>query len=87
MTEAFTREGIQLATDTVLAVQREGAAPPGDPVPLVTLVWSLGAGLAVPAVDGPMDEMSAALGSHATGLTAQVAALFRQMPRAVPEGC
>lgn len=85
MAEALAQEGIQLATDTVLAAQREGTAPPGDPAPLVTMVWSLAAGLAMLAIDGPMDEMSAARGSNAAELTAQVAALFQQMLRAVPK--
>ncbi|MFE9644952.1 TetR/AcrR family transcriptional regulator [Streptomyces sp. NPDC006365] len=85
MAEALTQEGIQLATDTVLAAQREGTAPPGDPAPLVTMVWSLGAGLAMLAIDGPMESMSAARGSNATELTAQVAALFQQMLRAAPK--
>ncbi|MBC7271440.1 MAG: TetR/AcrR family transcriptional regulator [Streptomyces sp.] len=87
LAEAFAQEGIQLATDTVLAAQREGTAPPGDPAPLVTLVWSLGAGLAVLAIDGPLEEMSAARGSDATELTAQVAALFRQLLHAAPKTC
>lgn len=71
----------------LLAAQREGTAPPGDPAPLVTLVWSLGAGLAVLAIDGPLEEMSAARGSDATELTAQVAALFRQLLHAAPKTC
>ncbi|WP_212909449.1 TetR/AcrR family transcriptional regulator [Streptomyces sp. TS71-3] len=82
--EGFAQEGIQLATDTVLAAQREGSAPPGDPAVLVTMVWSLGAGLAMLAIDGPMDDMSAARGSSTTELTAQVAALFGRMLQDVP---
>ncbi|MFE2942082.1 TetR/AcrR family transcriptional regulator [Streptomyces sp. NPDC059255] len=84
--EAFAQEGLRLAADTVLAAQRAGTAPPGDPAPLVTMVWSLGAGLAMLAIDGPMDDMSAARGSSTTELTAQVAALFRQMLQDAPKG-
>jgi AcrR family transcriptional regulator len=77
--EAFAQEGIQLATDTVLAAQRDGVAPTGSPVPLVTMIWSLGAGLAMLAIDGPLDHMSAERGSSITELTTQVAALFQRM--------
>ncbi|PRY41608.1 TetR/AcrR family transcriptional regulator [Umezawaea tangerina] len=77
--EAYAQEGIQLVTDTVVAAQRAGQAPAGDPAPLVAMVWALGAGMAVLAIDGPLDTMSAERGSSITELTAQVSTIFQGM--------
>ncbi|MBM2620473.1 TetR/AcrR family transcriptional regulator [Actinoplanes sp. LDG1-06] len=77
--QALAQEAIQLTTDTVLAAQREGGAPAGDPMPLVTLVWSLCAGLAMLSADGPLEQMSAEQGSDLGELAAQVSALFQRM--------
>lgn len=44
----------QLLVDTVLACQREGLAPQGDPAPLVLLCWSAVHGLASLWLDGSL---------------------------------
>ncbi|MEU8362638.1 TetR/AcrR family transcriptional regulator [Nonomuraea sp. NPDC048882] len=72
-------EGMKLVTDTVIAAQREGTAPAGDPAPLVTMLWSLAVGLAVLSIDGPLAAASARRGSSVPELTAQVTALLQRM--------
>jgi AcrR family transcriptional regulator len=73
------QEGMKLVTDTVIAAQREGAAPAGDPAPLVTMLWSLAVGLSVLSIDGPLAGASARRGSSVPELTAQVTALLQRM--------
>ncbi|WP_432826220.1 TetR/AcrR family transcriptional regulator [Dactylosporangium sp. CA-092794] len=77
--EATAEEGLQLLTETVVACQRAGAAPPGDPGPLVTMIWSVAAGLAMLSVEGPLDHLTAARGSTVPELTAQVSALVQTL--------
>nr|WP_221383410.1 hypothetical protein [Actinoplanes polyasparticus] len=65
----------------MIAAGRAGYAPAGDPAPPVTMVWSLGAGLAMLAIKRPLAAMSAERGSSLTELTTQVTALFQTMLR------
>ncbi|HVV09848.1 TetR/AcrR family transcriptional regulator [Amycolatopsis sp.] len=76
-TETLVNAVLRLVTDTVTDCQRTGHAPPGDPVPLVTMVWSIAAGLAMLSIDGPLDHMTADRGSDVPELTAQVSALLQ----------
>ncbi|WP_033344345.1 TetR/AcrR family transcriptional regulator [Catenuloplanes japonicus] len=78
-TEALAQAAIQLLTETVLACQASGGAPAGDPAPLVTMIWSICAGLAMLSVDGPLEQMTAARGSTIPELTGQVSALLQVM--------
>jgi AcrR family transcriptional regulator len=83
-TETLVNSVLQLVTDTVTECQQAGLAPPGDPVPLVTMVWSIAAGLAMLCIDGPLEHMTAERGSDVPELTAQVSALLQSMlPRTV----
>lgn len=78
-TAALAEEGLELLTETVIACQRAGAAPSGDPRPLVAMIWSIAAGLAMLFVDGPLDHLTATEGSTVPELTAQVSALVQSL--------
>jgi AcrR family transcriptional regulator len=70
---------IQLLTETVRDCQREGTAPPGDPAPLVGMVWALAIGIVTLWLDGPLEGRCVSLGTTPEGLTAQIAALLEGM--------
>ncbi len=77
--ETLVNAVLGLVTDTVTECQQAGLAPPGDPTPLVTMVWSIAAGLAMLSVDGPLEQMTAERGSTVPELTAQVSGLLKTM--------
>ena len=78
-TEALAAEGVQLLTETVVACQRAGAAPPGDSGPLVMMIWSIAAGLAMLSIDGPLDQLTTARASTVPELTAQISTLVQTL--------
>ena len=76
---ALAKESLRLLTDAVIECQRAGSAPPGDPAPLVTMVWSMAAGLAMLSIDGPLERLTAGRGSTIEALTDQVSRLFQSL--------
>lgn len=75
-THAAGEAAIQLLTETVEDCQREGSAPPGDPGPLVNLVWALAIGIVTLWLDGPLEGRCVSLDTTPEALTAQVTALL-----------
>ncbi|HEU4426052.1 MAG TPA: TetR/AcrR family transcriptional regulator [Pilimelia sp.] len=67
---------LQVLTETVLDCQREGTAPPGDPDPLVGMVWALAIGIATLWLDGPLEGRCVSLGTTPEDLTAQITTLL-----------
>lgn len=67
---------VLLLTEVVEDCQREGTAPPGDPNPLVGMVWALTIGIVVLWLDGPLEGRCTALGTTPEGLTGQITALL-----------
>ena len=72
-------EAIALLTRTVVACQEAGHAPPGDPTPLVTMVWSVAVGIVTLWIDGPLDVKCTAAGTTVPALTAQISALVESL--------
>jgi AcrR family transcriptional regulator len=70
---------IRLLTEVVEDCQREGTAPPGDPGPLVALVWALAIGIVTLWLDGPLEGRCVSLGTTPEALTAQITALLQGM--------
>jgi AcrR family transcriptional regulator len=79
VTQALAQEGLRLLTDTVIACQDAGAAPPGDPEPMVALIWSVAAGLAMLSIDGPLEHLATERGFTLPGLTGQVSTLVQTL--------
>ncbi|WP_181781278.1 TetR/AcrR family transcriptional regulator [Pseudonocardia pini] len=74
---AHAGEGsIDLLTAAVVDCQREGTAPPGDPMPAVGLVWALAVGIVTLWLDGPLQERCVDVGTTPEVLTAQITALL-----------
>jgi AcrR family transcriptional regulator len=67
---------IQLLTDIVERCQREGSAPPGDPAPMVGMIWALAVGIVTLWLDGPLEQRCVSLGTTPEELTARIAALI-----------
>ncbi len=70
---------IQVLTEVVEECQREGSAPPGDPGPLVGMVWALAIGIVTLWLDGPLEDRCVSLGTTPEGLTAQITALLESL--------
>jgi AcrR family transcriptional regulator len=70
---------IQLLTEVVQGCQREGSAPPGDPAPLVALVWALSVGIVTLWLDGPLEGRCVSLGTTPQQLTSEIAALLESL--------
>ena len=70
---------IQLLTETVRDCQREGTAPPGDPGPLVAIVWALAIGIVTLWLDGPLEGRCVSLGTTPEDLTVQITTLLESM--------
>jgi AcrR family transcriptional regulator len=77
--EVLAEEGIRLLTESVVACQRAGTAPPGDAGPLAAMVWSIAAGLAMIIIDGPLERVTVERGGTVAELTAQISALLKTM--------
>lgn len=67
---------LQVLTEVVADCQREGTAPPGDPSPLVSMVWALAIGIVTLWLDGPLKGRCVSLGTTPEELTAQITALL-----------
>ena len=78
-TAAAGNAALLLVTEAVRDCQRVGAAPPGDPMPLMTMAWSIGTGLATLWLDGPLEHLCADQDMTVEDLTGQIARLFRSM--------
>jgi AcrR family transcriptional regulator len=72
---------LRLVTEAVEDCQRVGAVPPGDPMPLMTMAWSLGTGLATLWLDGPLEHLCRDRDTTVEDLTGQVARLLESMLR------
>jgi len=77
--QAAGEGAIQLLTEVVQDCQREGTAPPGDPGPLVGLVWALAVGIVTLWLDGPLERRCVSLGTTPEELTSQIAALLETL--------
>lgn len=77
--ETAGEPAIQVLTEVVLDCQREGSAPPGDPTPLVGMVWALALGIVTLWLDGPLEGRCVSVGTTPEGLTAQITALLEGM--------
>ncbi len=60
-------------TEVVAECQRTGAAPPGDPAPVLTMSWALAHGMASLWIDGRLEHRSACYDTTPAALTRQVA--------------
>lgn len=69
-------EALAILTGTVRDCQREGSAPPGDPEPLVAMVWALAIGIVTLWLDGPLEGRCGAIGLTPEELTARITALL-----------
>jgi AcrR family transcriptional regulator len=78
-TQTAGDQAIQLLTAVVEDCQREGTAPPGDPGPLVAMVWALAIGIVTLWLDGPLEGRCVSLGTTPEGLTVQITALLESM--------
>lgn len=74
--QAAGEAAVQLLTEVVEDCQREGSAPPGDPNPLVAMVWALATGIVVLWIDGPLEDRCVSLGTTPEGLTRQITGLL-----------
>jgi AcrR family transcriptional regulator len=77
---------IGLLTETVQDCQRAGTAPPGDPGPLVAMVWALAIGIVTLWLDGPLEGRCVSLGITPEALTAQVTALLESLLTGASQG-
>lgn len=67
---------IELLTEVVAECQREGSAPPGDPGPIVAMVWALAIGIVTLWLDGPLEGRCVSLGTTPEELTSRITALL-----------
>jgi AcrR family transcriptional regulator len=77
--QAAGEGAVLLLTEVVEDCQREGMAPPGDPNPLVGMVWALAIGIVVLWLDGPLEGRCVSLGTTPEALTAQITELLEDM--------
>jgi AcrR family transcriptional regulator len=77
--EAAGEAALRVLTEVVEDCQREGTAPPGDPEPLVAMVWALAIGIVTLWLDGPLEGRCTSLGTTPEALTAQITALLEAM--------
>jgi AcrR family transcriptional regulator len=82
--EAAAEAALQVLTGAVEDCQREGTAPPGDPGPLVAMIWALATGIVTLRLDGPLENRCAAMGTTPEELTARITALLEAMLRQDP---
>jgi AcrR family transcriptional regulator len=82
---ASSAASVQLLRSAVLAVQRDGALPPGDPEPAVQVFWSLAVGYVTLWLDGPVEARCEALGTTPAEMFRRVAATVEELLRRPPE--
>lgn len=70
---------IMLLTAVVEDCQREGTAPPGDPGPLIGMIWALSIGIVTLWLDGPLQDRCVRLETTPEALTAQITAQLEIM--------
>ena len=78
-TQSAGEGAIRLLTEVVQDCQREGSAPPGDPAPLVGMVWALSVGIVTLWLDGPLEGRCVSLGTTPQELTSQITALLKTL--------
>jgi AcrR family transcriptional regulator len=71
--EVADTRAVDLLRATVVAAQREGSIPDGDPEPWVHVFWSLAVGYVTLWVDGPIEARCHALGTTPAELMERVA--------------
>jgi hypothetical protein len=74
--QAAGEGAIGLLTEVVQDCQRDGTAPPGDPNPLVAMIWALAIGIVTLWLDGPLEGRCVSLGTTPEALTGQIIALL-----------
>jgi AcrR family transcriptional regulator len=74
--QAAGEGAFQVLIEVVEDCQRDGTAPPGDPSPLVGMVWALAIGIVTLWLDGPLESRCETLGTTPEQLTAQITALL-----------
>jgi AcrR family transcriptional regulator len=74
--KAAGKGALRLLTEIVLACQREGSVPPGDPDTLIHLLWSLAVGIVTLWLDGPLESRCVTLGTTPEDLTSRIATLL-----------
>ncbi|THJ75771.1 TetR/AcrR family transcriptional regulator [Candidatus Frankia alpina] len=72
---------IELLRSTVLAAQDEGAVPPGDPEPVLHMIWSLAVGYVTLWLDGPVEARCTALGTTPDEMIRRVASTVEALLR------
>jgi hypothetical protein len=72
---------IALLREVVVACQRDGCAPKGDPGVVVAMVWALVVGFVGLWLDGPIATRCAELDRTPTELSQQVIALLQSLLR------
>jgi AcrR family transcriptional regulator len=74
--QAAGEGALGLLTEVVRDCQRDGTAPPGDPNPLVAMIWALAIGIVTLWLDGPLEDRCVSLGTTPEALTRQITALL-----------
>jgi AcrR family transcriptional regulator len=77
--QAAGEAAISVLTEAVRDCQRAGTAPPGDPAPLVAMVWALAIGIVTLWLDGPLEGRCVSLGTTPEALTVQIASLLESL--------
>jgi AcrR family transcriptional regulator len=72
---------VDLLRDTILAAQREGALPQGDPEPALHLFWSLAVGFVTLWLDGPVEARCTALDTTPEEMVGRVASTIEDLLR------
>jgi AcrR family transcriptional regulator len=81
---ASSAASVQLLRSVVLAVQRDGALPPGDPEPAMHVFWSLAVGYVTLWLDGPVEARCQALGTTPAQMFQRVASTVEELLRRPP---
>lgn len=72
---------VDVLRSAVVAAQREGTAPPGDPEPVLQLFWSLAVGYVTLWLDGPVEARCTALGTTPEQMIRRVASTVEELLR------
>ena len=77
--QAAGAAAIAILTEAVIDAQRDGTVAPGDPEPLVGLIWALAVGIVTLWLDGPLESRCAQLGTTPQQLTADIGVLLERL--------